>query len=141
MNAGAGWRPVVATTDKNASFRSLGDAPADTTAPAQWPHAACAGDLAEFEREIIGVCAAERRSRAKANGVKLGREPKLTAHQRQEAIRRRDAGEPVGEMTHSYDVHGSTTSRLGTWSNEYCCAYPIWRGIVPPHHGRLGACQ
>jgi hypothetical protein len=33
------------------------------------------------------------RKRAMAKGIKFGREPKLTAHQRQEAIARREAGE------------------------------------------------
>lgn len=52
------------------------------------------------------------RARAKARGVKLGRKPKLTQHQRREAIKRRDAGEPVREIARSYNVHGSTISRL-----------------------------
>ena len=38
------------------------------------------------------------RARAVKNGVKLGRKPTLTHHQRQEAIKRRNAGkESVGE--------------------------------------------
>jgi hypothetical protein len=37
----------------------------------------------------------EGRARAKANGKSLGRPHKLTLHQRQEAIRRRENGEPV----------------------------------------------
>jgi hypothetical protein len=35
------------------------------------------------------VIASEGRGRAKARGVKLGRKPKLTPHQKDEAIRRR----------------------------------------------------
>jgi IS30 family transposase len=46
-------------------------------------------------------------------GVKLGRKPKLTEHQKREAIRRRDQdGEPVREIARSYNVSHSTISRL-----------------------------
>jgi DNA invertase Pin-like site-specific DNA recombinase len=47
-----------------------------------------AGGLAEFERELIRAKTGEGRERAKARGVKMGRRPKLTAHQMREAIRR-----------------------------------------------------
>jgi hypothetical protein len=45
--------------------------------------------------------------------TKLGRKPKLTEHQKREAIRRRDRdGEPVREIAWSYNVSHSTISRL-----------------------------
>ena len=47
------------------------------------------GGLANFERELIRARTSEGRERAKAKGVKLGRKPKLTEHQKREAIRRR----------------------------------------------------
>jgi DNA invertase Pin-like site-specific DNA recombinase len=51
--------------------------------------------------------------RAKARGVKLGRKPKLTDHQKREAMRRRDRdGETVREIARSYNVSHSTISRL-----------------------------
>jgi hypothetical protein len=49
---------------------------------------------------------------AKARGVKLGRKPKLTHHQRLEAIARRDAGETVASIARSYNVHHSMIVRL-----------------------------
>ena len=51
-------------------------------------------------------------ARAVANGVKLGRKPKLTAHQKREAIKRRDAGDATRDIARSYNVSHSTISRL-----------------------------
>jgi DNA invertase Pin-like site-specific DNA recombinase len=71
------------------------------------------GGLAEYERDLIRARTGEGRERAKARGVKLGRKPKLTEHQKREAIRRRDYdGEPVREIARSYNVSHSTISRL-----------------------------
>jgi DNA invertase Pin-like site-specific DNA recombinase len=106
---------LAAITERKAGFRSLGDAWADTTTS----HGrlmltlTVLGGLAEFERDLIRARTAEGRERAKARGVKLGRKPKLTAHQRQEAIKRRDVdGEPIRDIARSYNVHNSTISRL-----------------------------
>ncbi len=71
------------------------------------------GGLAEFERELIRARTGEGRSRAQARGVKMGRPPKLTPHQAKEAIKRRDAGEPMQEIAKTYNVSRSATSRLG----------------------------
>ena len=68
--------------------------------------------LAEFERELIRVRTGEGRDRAKARRVKMGRPPKLTPHQVTEALRRRDAGEPMRDIAHSYNVSHSTISRM-----------------------------
>ena len=54
------------------------------------------GGLAEFERELIRARTGEGRERAKARGVKMGRKPKLTEHQKREAIRRRDQRRRAG---------------------------------------------
>jgi DNA invertase Pin-like site-specific DNA recombinase len=54
----------------------------------------------------------EERERAKARALKLGSEPKLTNHQKREAIKRRDAGEPVLEIARTYNISHSTISRL-----------------------------
>ena len=72
------------------------------------------GGLAEFERELIRARTSEGRERAKAQGVKMGRKPKLTDHQKREAIKRRDRGEEtLAEIGRSYNVSGWTISRLG----------------------------
>jgi DNA invertase Pin-like site-specific DNA recombinase len=71
------------------------------------------GGLAEFGRDLIRARTSEGRARAVARGVKLGRKPKLTPHQRREAAIRRDSGEEtVREIGRSYAVHHSTISRL-----------------------------
>jgi hypothetical protein len=48
----------------------------------------------------------------KAKGVKFGRKPKLTAHQRQEAIARRDKGETLQNIARSFNVAHTTILRL-----------------------------
>jgi len=63
------------------------------------------GGLDEFERELIRARTGEGRARAVANGVKLGRKPTLTPHQRQEAKRRVKARkESLGEIARSYNA-------------------------------------
>ena len=99
--------------DRKAGFRSLGDAWADTTTSNGRLMLTVLGGLAEFERDLIRSRTGEGRARAKARGVKMGRKPKLTPHQRAEAIRRKDSGEAVREIAKTFDVHHSTISRLG----------------------------
>ena len=82
------------------------------------------GGLAEFERELIRARTGEGRERAKARGVRLGRKPKLNQHQQQEALARRDAGEPVTEIARSYDVHHATISRLQSWQSRLAMIEP-----------------
>jgi DNA invertase Pin-like site-specific DNA recombinase len=96
---------------KGAGFRSLNDAWADTTTPHGRLMLTVLGGLAEFERELIRARTGEGRERAKARGVRLGRKPKLTRHQKQEALARREAGEPLTVIARSYDVSHSTISR------------------------------
>jgi DNA invertase Pin-like site-specific DNA recombinase len=95
-----------------AAFKSLADAWADTTTPHGRLMVTILGGLAEFERELIKARTDDGRRRAMANGKRFGRKPKLTPHQIAEAIRRRDAGEPLTEIARSYNVSHSTISRL-----------------------------
>jgi DNA invertase Pin-like site-specific DNA recombinase len=104
---------LATIADRKAGFRSLGDTWADTTTPHGRLMLTVLGGLAEFERELIRARTGEGRERAKARGVKMGRRPKLTEHQKREAIRRRDRdGESVREIARSYNVSHSTISRL-----------------------------
>jgi DNA invertase Pin-like site-specific DNA recombinase len=71
------------------------------------------GGLAEFERDLIRARTGEGRAQAKALGVKMGRKPKMTSHQMKEALRRREAGEPMRDIAKDLNVSHSTISRLG----------------------------
>jgi DNA invertase Pin-like site-specific DNA recombinase len=105
---------LATITGKKAGFRSLGDAWADTTTSHGRLMLTVLGGIAEFERDLIRARTGEGRERAKARGVKMGRKPKLTPRQRNEAQKRRDNGEPIREIARSYNVHNSTISRLST---------------------------
>jgi DNA invertase Pin-like site-specific DNA recombinase len=95
-----------------AGFRSLADPMIDTTSPHGKLILAVLGALAEFERSMILARTDEGRKRAQARGVRFGRKPKLTRHQIQEALARRQAGEALVEIGRSYNVSHSTISRL-----------------------------
>src|ERR1700760_4842040 len=95
-------------TKAGAGFRSLGDTWADTTTAHGRLMLTVLGGLAEFERDLIHARTGEGRERAKARGVKMGRKPKLTPHQKQEILRRKENGEAVREIARSYNVHNST---------------------------------
>ena len=94
-----------------ATFKSLGDAWADTTAHGRLMLTVLGG-LAEFERELIRVRTGEGRVRAKARGVHMGRPFKLNRHQQREAIARRDAGEALTDIARTFGVHHTTIGRL-----------------------------
>jgi DNA invertase Pin-like site-specific DNA recombinase len=95
-----------------AGFRSLGDAWADTTTPHGRLMLTVLGGLAEFERELILARTGDGRARAKAKGVKFGRPPSLSPHQRREAIARLAEGVSQADLARSYGVSQATISRL-----------------------------
>jgi DNA invertase Pin-like site-specific DNA recombinase len=97
---------------RGAGFKSLADAWADTTTPHGRLMLTVLGGLAEFERELIKARTGEGRARAKAEGVHMGRPPKLSQHQRREAIARRDAGEALTDIARTYGVSHTTIGRL-----------------------------
>lgn len=98
---------------QGASFKSLAEPWADTTTPHGRLMLAVIGGLAEFERELIRARTSEGRERAKAQGLHLGRKPKLTPFQIAEALKRRDAGEEtLAQIGRSYNVSGWTIGRL-----------------------------
>jgi len=95
-----------------AGFKSLADPTIDTTSPHGKLILAVLAALAEFERSMILARTSDGRARAKAKGVRFGRKPSLTGHQREEAFGRLANGEPQADVARSYDVSQSTISRL-----------------------------
>jgi DNA invertase Pin-like site-specific DNA recombinase len=103
---------LAAIAEKGAGFRSFRDSWADTTTAHGRLMLTVLAGLAEFERELIRSRTSEGRERARAQGVRMGRKPKLTPHQRKEALFRRERGDPLVEIARSYAVSHSTISRL-----------------------------
>jgi DNA invertase Pin-like site-specific DNA recombinase len=95
-----------------AAFRSLGDPLFDTTSSQGRLVSTLLAAIAEFERELIKERTGDGRKRAMSKGVKFGRKPKLSDYQRQEALKRRAAGETLAEIAKSYAVDLSMISRL-----------------------------
>ena len=104
---------VQRIVDAGAKFRSLAEPWADTGTSTGRLMLAVLGGLAEVERDLIRTRTAEGRSRAKGRGQHMGRPPKLTPQQRQEARQRRAEGATLSELARSYAVSESTISRLG----------------------------
>jgi DNA invertase Pin-like site-specific DNA recombinase len=94
---------LAAITAKKAGFRSLGDTWADTTTSHGRLMLTVLGGLAEFERDLIRARTGEGRARAVARGQRMGRPPKLTDHQKREAIKRRDHGDETLANNRGYD--------------------------------------
>ena len=103
---------VKSIVDRKAQFRSLAEPWADTATATGRLMIAILGGLADVERDLIRTRTSEGRERAKARGVKLGRKPKLTMQQKNEALTRRTAGETLMEIARSYNVSFATISRL-----------------------------
>jgi DNA invertase Pin-like site-specific DNA recombinase len=93
-------------------FRSIGDPWCDTRSPTGKLMLAVIGGLAEYERSLIVTRTTEGPKRAMANGVRFGRPRALDTFQQQEALRRRQSGEPLGLIAQSYRVSSKTIARL-----------------------------
>lgn len=68
--------------------------------------------LAEDERERIVKRAQDGRAAARERGVKMGRKPKMTAHQRKRADQMMAEGMSLREIAREFNVHHTTISRL-----------------------------
>src|SRR5262249_8742494 len=101
-----------AVAKTGASFKSLSDAWADTTTPHGKLLLTVLGGLAEFERGLIRARTDYGRKSAKDRGVKFGRPPALTHHQRAEALQRLAEGAVQADLARSYGVSEATISRL-----------------------------
>ncbi|MDQ0507554.1 recombinase family protein [Xanthobacter agilis] len=98
--------------ERSAAFRSLTDTWADTTTPHGRLMLTVLGGLAEFERELIKARTGDRRTRAKARGVKFGRKSVLSADQRAYIAKLRAEGESVRHIARIMGVSAATIGRV-----------------------------
>ena len=103
---------IHAIDQAGASFKSLGDPLFDMTSRQGRLLVAVLGAVAEFEASLIRERTSAGRARAIQNGVKFGRPRALDPFQIQEALRRRQTGEPLGVIAQSYRVSSKTIARL-----------------------------
>jgi len=104
-------RTLTAISERKANFRSLAEPWADTNARGVRLLTMLEG-VATFERDVRSARTEAGQARAVARGVKLGRKPKLTPKQEQDALRRRRKGETLATIAEAYNVSHSTISRL-----------------------------
>jgi hypothetical protein len=88
--------------DKVCLFKSLADPWCDTTTPGGRLMLTVLGGLAEFERELIKARTSEGRERAKRAGIRMGRKPKPSPHQKAEVRDRKANGDSVRLLARSY---------------------------------------
>src|SRR5882762_2045045 len=92
-----------------AGLRSIAEPVVDTTSDFAELVLAMLGVAAKLERRRILERTTRGRADAKAKGVKFGRKPTLTPHQKREAIKRRDVdGETLRSIARSYNVSPQT---------------------------------
>lgn len=97
--------------ERKATFRSIAEVWADTSQRGVRLMSVLEG-ITAFERDVRSARTEAGQARAVARGVKLGRKPKLTPKQEQEALRRRKKGETLATIAEAYNVSHSTISRL-----------------------------
>lgn len=104
---------IIDRLDKvGAGFRSLTEA-IDTTTPAGRMMMQMLGSVAEFEREMIRERTRAGLDRARREGRKGGRRPKLSARQQREVLHMlRVRGETAAEAARIFGVHPATIARI-----------------------------
>src|SRR5262249_942308 len=93
-------------------FKSLRETAIDTTTPHGRLTISILASIAQFERELILSRITEGRKRARQNGIKFGRKPKLTSFQREQALEQLAAGESQSVIARTFNVDRVTISRL-----------------------------
>jgi DNA invertase Pin-like site-specific DNA recombinase len=108
-----GLQIVKEVLEAGATIRVLDFPSLDLSTPEGRGFLAMFSAMAERERERIVKRTHEGRRIAMQRGVKMGRQPKLTAYQREAAAKRLSAGvETTREIARDYNVHHSTIARL-----------------------------
>ena len=94
-----------------ADFRSLTDVWADTTTPTGRLMFRVLAGLADFEREVLTARVRENQRRAKQEGGRIGRRPKLTEDQKKEVVKRFENGETQTAIARAYGVDPATIAK------------------------------
>jgi len=95
-----------------AGFRSLAEPLVDTTSEMAEVIIAVLGIAAKWERGRIAERTAEGRRQAQERGVKFGRRPKLTPHQKKQVLKRIYSGDTQRTIALDLNVSQATISRL-----------------------------
>ena len=104
---------VEALREQRVGFYSLGEPWADTTSHAGKMIMTVFAGIAEFERDLIRERTSNGREAAMKRGVRFGRPNKLSAAQRELAVRLLDEGQSVQEIARTFNVNRSTIYRMG----------------------------
>jgi DNA invertase Pin-like site-specific DNA recombinase len=107
-----GLQIIKSVIDAEAIIKVLDRSYIDLTTPMGRGFMAMISAMAEDERLRIIKRTHEGRQIAVANGVKMGRKPKLTPYQTKEAHQRIANGEATREVAKAFNVSISTISRL-----------------------------
>jgi DNA invertase Pin-like site-specific DNA recombinase len=99
-------------TSRGATYRSLAEPWADTTHELGEVLAALVGYIARKTRDDIVRRTSEGRERARRNGVKFGRKPKLSVAERKAALDLCLAGKTRKAVATAFHVSASTISRI-----------------------------
>jgi DNA invertase Pin-like site-specific DNA recombinase len=104
---------LAAIADCKAGFRWLGDAWANTTTPRGRLMLTVLGGFGRLRERVDPRLHRRGRERAKARGVKMGRKPKLTDHQKLRRFAgRTSTARRCATSRAGYNVSHSTISRL-----------------------------
>jgi DNA invertase Pin-like site-specific DNA recombinase len=106
-----GLQIIKAVIDAGAGIKVLDRPYIDLETPMGRGFMAMLSAMAEDERLRIIKRTHEGRQIARAKGVRMGRKPKLTPHQKTEARQRIAKGESTRDLAKSYGVSVSTISR------------------------------
>lgn len=107
-----GIKIIQRIADRGAMVKVLDKPYLDLTTPMGQGMLALFSALAEDERERINRRANEGRAIAKAKGVKFGRKPKLSEHQKAKALEQLAAGQSPRAVAKDFNVSHSTIVRL-----------------------------
>jgi DNA invertase Pin-like site-specific DNA recombinase len=113
-----GLQIVKQVLDAGATIRVLDFPSLDLTTPEGRGFLALFSAMAERERIRIVKRTQEGRRLAVEAGKRMGRKPKLTAHQRRSVRTRLASGESTRDIAKDFAVHHATIARLRQWQRR-----------------------